>query len=57
MTRPSKFAPEFKARAIDLYRSSDGRTIADVAGSWDGHEMSRTATPWPNRSSSASKPS
>ena len=31
MTRPSKFAPEFKARAIDLYRSSEGRTIADVA--------------------------
>jgi hypothetical protein len=22
--RPSKFAPEFKARAIDLYRSSEG---------------------------------
>ena len=31
MTRPSKFAPEFRARAIDLYRSSEGRTIADVA--------------------------
>ena len=31
MSRPSKFAPEFKARAIDLYRSSEGRTIADVA--------------------------
>ena len=31
MTRPSKFPPEFKARAIDLYRSSEGRTIADVA--------------------------
>ena len=31
MSRPSKFAPEFKARAIDLYRSSNGRTIADVA--------------------------
>ena len=31
MTRPSRFAPEFKARAIDLYRSSEGRTIADVA--------------------------
>ena len=31
MTRPSKFAPEFKVRAIDLYRSSEGRTIADVA--------------------------
>jgi transposase len=31
VTRPSKFAPEFKARAIDLYRSSEGRTIADVA--------------------------
>jgi transposase-like protein len=31
VTRPSKFVPEFKARAIDLYRSSEGRTIADVA--------------------------
>ena len=31
MTRPSRFAPEFKARAIDLYRTSEGRTIADVA--------------------------
>jgi transposase len=31
VTRPSKFAPEFKARAIDLYRTSEGRTIADVA--------------------------
>jgi transposase len=31
VNRPSKFAPEFKARAIDLYRSSEGRTIADVA--------------------------
>jgi transposase-like protein len=31
VTRPGKFAPEFKARAIDLYRSSEGRTIADVA--------------------------
>jgi transposase len=31
VTRPSKFAPEFKPRAIDLYRSSEGRTIADVA--------------------------
>ena len=31
MTRPSKFAPEFKARAIDLYRSSEDRTIADVS--------------------------
>ena len=29
--RPSKFAPEFRARAIDLYRSSEGRTIVDVA--------------------------
>ena len=26
MTRPSKFAPDFKARAIDLYRTSEGRT-------------------------------
>jgi transposase len=31
VTRPSRFAPEFKARAIDLYRTSEGRTIADVA--------------------------
>jgi transposase len=31
VTRPSKFAPDFKARAIDLYRTSEGRTIADVA--------------------------
>ena len=31
MTRPSKFAPDFKARAIDLYRTSEDRTIADVA--------------------------
>ena len=31
MTRPSRFAPDFKARAIDLYRTSEGRTIADVA--------------------------
>ena len=31
VTRSGKFAPEFKARAIDLYRSSEGRTIADVA--------------------------
>lgn len=31
MTRPSKFSPQFKARAIDLYRSSQDRTIADVA--------------------------
>jgi transposase len=31
VTRPSKFAPELKARAIDLYRSSEGRTIANVA--------------------------
>jgi transposase-like protein len=31
VSRPSRFAPEFKARAIDLYRSLEGRTIADVA--------------------------
>jgi hypothetical protein len=31
VTRPNTFAPEFKARAIDLYRSSEGHTIADVA--------------------------
>ena len=30
MTRPSKFAPDFKARAIDLDHTSEGRTIADV---------------------------
>jgi transposase-like protein len=30
VTRPRGFAPEFKAQ-IDLYRSSEGRTIADVA--------------------------
>ena len=27
MTRPSNFAPDFKARAIDLYLTSEGRTI------------------------------
>jgi hypothetical protein len=27
VTRPSKFAPDFKAHAIDLYRTSEGRTI------------------------------
>ena len=31
MTRRSKSAPEFSARASDLYRSSEGRRIADVA--------------------------
>jgi transposase-like protein len=31
VSRPSRFAAEFKARTIDLYRSSEGRTIADVA--------------------------
>jgi transposase-like protein len=31
VSRPSKFAPDFKARAIDLYRSSEGHTTADVA--------------------------
>jgi hypothetical protein len=31
VTSLSKFVPEFKACAIDLYRSSEGRTIADVA--------------------------
>jgi hypothetical protein len=30
-TRSSKFAPELRARAIDLYWSSEGRTITDVA--------------------------
>jgi transposase-like protein len=31
VTGPSKLARSFKARAIDLYRSSEGRTIANVA--------------------------
>lgn len=31
MARPSKFPPDFRARAIELYRSSPDRTIAEVA--------------------------
>ena len=31
MARPSKFPPEFRARALELYRESEGRTISDVA--------------------------
>ena len=38
MTRSSKFAPQFKARAIDLYRSSKGRTIADAARDLGRHQ-------------------
>lgn len=31
MARPSKFPAEFRARAVALYRESEGRTIAEVA--------------------------
>ena len=31
MSRPSKYPPEFRARAVALYRDSEGRSIADVA--------------------------
>ena len=31
MARPSKFDPEFRARAVALYRDSEGRTIREVA--------------------------
>jgi transposase-like protein len=31
MSRPSKFPPEFRARGVQLYRDSEGRTIAEVA--------------------------
>ena len=31
MTRPSRFAPRFKVRAINLYRFWESRAIADVA--------------------------
>jgi hypothetical protein len=31
VSRPGRFAPDPRARAIDLYRSSEGRTIAEVA--------------------------
>jgi hypothetical protein len=32
VARPSKLAPDFKPHMIDLYRASEGRTIADLAG-------------------------
>jgi hypothetical protein len=31
VSRPSRFALDPRARAIDLYRSSEGRTITDIA--------------------------
>src|SRR5271167_4574888 len=31
MARPSKFPAEFRARGVQLYRDSEGRTIAEVA--------------------------
>ena len=31
MARPSKWPSEFRARAVQMYRESEGRTIADVA--------------------------
>ena len=31
MARPSKWPPEFRERAVALYRESQGRTIAEVA--------------------------
>ena len=31
MARPSKWPPEFRERAVALYRESEGRTIAEVA--------------------------
>ena len=31
MVRPSKWPPEFRERAVALYRESQGRTIAEVA--------------------------
>jgi transposase len=31
MARPSKYPPEFRARGVQLYRDSEGRTIAEVA--------------------------
>lgn len=31
MSRPSKWPPEFRARAVQLYRESEGRTISEVA--------------------------
>jgi transposase len=31
MARQSKWPPEFRARAVQMYRESEGRTIAEVA--------------------------
>ena len=31
MARPSKYPPEFRARGVQLYRDSEGRTIAEGA--------------------------
>ena len=31
MSRPSRWPAEFRARAVQLYRDSEGRTIAEVA--------------------------
>jgi transposase len=31
MSRPSKFPAEFRAHGVQLYRDSQGRTIAEVA--------------------------
>ena len=31
MSRPSRFPVEFRARGVQLYRDSEGRTIAEVA--------------------------
>ena len=31
MSRPSKFPAEFRARGVQLYRDSEGRTMAEVA--------------------------
>ena len=31
MARPSKWPPEFRERAVQLYRESEGRTIAEVS--------------------------
>jgi transposase len=31
VVRPSRFPPEFRVRAVALYRDSEGRTIAEVA--------------------------
>ncbi len=31
MARPSKWPPEFRERAVQMYRESEGRTISEVA--------------------------